>query len=253
MIQLPSLEKTFKKTKPIVLAIDLRIYVNLLLNSYPATQETWRTFFANIAGKYKPDSLIVVDDCRDENYEYWRHKVLRDLGLPEYKGNRVSNSTNQTRPPDYVSHYNIALEVIKDLNISYFAKPGVEADDFIGLASRAKRYLDNNFELWVCSFDADLMQLVSDKWNIKLFSSGRFKKRSELFDELEVIEYYRSKGIKIAKPADIVRYKIKYGDRGDNLIPGSPARVIDLSVAHHDLFNDNDFDRIRKAISVPLN
>lgn len=249
----PSFDTTFKADAPVVLFVDAKISLFLLLQQWRPGNEylLWQSFLNKLCAQYQPAGLIIGDDMRDHNFEYWRHKYLADQGYPIYKGNRSCTSKTDARPAGY-NELDAALKrYIADNNIDYFGRAGLECDDFAGLAYRAKKYLDKSFILMLCSFDGDWMQLISDQHQVFIYNTGTYKKRSNLMDEAEFRLWSAQKRLPLMTPKHLISHKILFGDKGDNLLPGSPREVIDLTIAHHSLFTDNDFSLMKLALQAP--
>src|SRR5512144_2408980 len=91
--------------------------------SSPSGEPTKATFvftqrLLNLIEQRKPDYLAMVIDAGDET-------VFRKEIFPEYKANRKS------RPDDFHPQEQRILNLVKDLGIPIYAKPGYEADDLI--------------------------------------------------------------------------------------------------------------------------
>ncbi len=247
------LDKVYTKKQAIILIVDAKISLFLLLNAWRPGNGylLWQSFLNSLAYQYSPDGLIIVDDQRDENFQYWRHAYLRQRGYPEYKGNRQCTTAKDARPEGYHELNQALLDYISKNNIDYFVKPGVEADDWAGLAARVNYFEATNKTLFLVSFDGDWQQLVSDEHSVLIYNTGIFKKHSTLMDEAEVLYYHANKNITLTIPADIIEYKMEQGDVGDNLLPNSPQAVIDLINPREDVFNNKDYEDIRAAILNP--
>jgi len=105
----------------------------------------------------------------------------------------------------------MAREVLKSVNIPVYSKSGYEADDVIGtLATQVEQLSDTKFETIIVTGDRDILQLVDDLKNIKLFmpigglSNGKIFEEKETFERMGVM------------PNKIVDYKSLVGDPSDN-------------------------------------
>lgn len=176
-------------------------------------------------------TAIVVDDHKapipemGEDYVgYWRHLEANKLSLPEYKGGR----------PDKPSLFPIILEegykYVKAAGsrFHFFSKPYYEADDVAGKIARIQRTnppLDRHILL--STLDGDWQGLVSDQHKIIWCNTGPWLPR--IRTEVEVCDYYlRKEKLQIATARETYTVKVEVGDRGDNLMPGTPLRFFDL-------------------------
>lgn len=180
--------------------------VNFLFRSYyaigPMTNakgESTNALYGFIRSIYKlinefsPDYFIAVFDGPD-------NKKSRTEIYSEYKSHR------QGMPEDLVPQLMRALEFCQVAGIPYLSISGVEADDTIG--SITKWMEKRGVDVFVCSGDKDLCQLVSDKVFVVNPAKDNLiidrKKVKELFD---------------VHPEQIVDYLAIMGDASDN-IPG---------------------------------
>ncbi|MDF2577046.1 MAG: polA [Chlamydiales bacterium] len=128
------------------------------------------------------------------------NKQKRTEIYADYKSHRKET------PPDLISQIHLAQDYCKQAGIPHLAVPNVEADDTIG--SIALWAAGQGAEVYICSSDKDLCQLVSSK--IKVI---HMHKDNLIIDEKGVEEIY---GI---PPHQIVDYLAITGDASDN-IPG---------------------------------
>lgn len=142
---------------------------------------------------FHPHYLIVVFDGPD-------NKKSRLEIYPEYKSHRTK------MPEDLSSQVSQAIRWCQLAGIPYLSVPGVEADDTIG--SIALWAAKQNKEVFICSSDKDLCQLIKE--NIFVIN---IHKDNLLIDSSKVEEIY---GI---KPEQVVDYLALVGDTSDN-IPG---------------------------------
>src|SRR3954452_22835455 len=97
--------------------------------SSPTGEPTKATFvftqmLLNLVEQRRPDYLCMVIDSGDES-------VFRKDFYPEYKSNR------EAPPSDFAPQEQRIFQIVRDVGIPIFAKPGFEADDII--ATMAKR------------------------------------------------------------------------------------------------------------------
>lgn len=169
--------------------------------------------------------VIVVDDFKSTEYgNYWRNIELERGGFETYKGNRSASWA--ARPEGY----NLLLDCLydylakTDCPIKIFRQEGFEADDWAGVAYRAKK--KSSRPMFLVTVDTDWSQLVDDKKSILFASTRPYKPR--LRSEYECIMWAKKKGMLIHHPREIANLKAEYGDPADCLAPGSPIGVISL-------------------------
>ncbi|PWU15593.1 MAG: DNA polymerase I [Chlamydiae bacterium] len=180
--------------------------VNLLFRAYyaisPMTNlkgESTHALYGFIRSVYKlikdfsPDYLICVFDGPD-------NKKSRTKIYSEYKSHRTS------MPLDLVEQLQRALYFCEITGIPFLSIEGIEADDTMG--SIAKWAEKEGSEVFICSSDKDLCQLISEKIHLI-----HLHKDNLLIDEQKVKDQY---GI---EPTKIVDFLAITGDTSDN-IPG---------------------------------
>ncbi|HEV3269090.1 MAG TPA: DNA polymerase I [Candidatus Rhabdochlamydia sp.] len=180
--------------------------VNLLFRAYyaisPMTNlkgESTHALYGFIRSIYKlikdfsPDYLICVFDGPD-------NKKSRTKIYSEYKSHRTS------MPLDLVEQLQRALYFCEIAGIPFLSIEGIEADDTMG--SIAKWAEKEGSEVFICSSDKDLCQLISEKIHII-----HLHKDNLLIDEQKVKDQY---GV---EPSKIVDFLAITGDTSDN-IPG---------------------------------
>ncbi|MDR2539089.1 MAG: DNA polymerase I [Chlamydiales bacterium] len=180
--------------------------VNLLFRAYyaisPMTNlkgESTHALYGFIRSVYKlikdfsPDYVICVFDGPDNKKS--RTKIYR-----EYKNHRTS------MPLDLVEQLQKSLYFCEISGIPFLSIEGIEADDTIG--SIAKWAEKEGSEVFICSSDKDLCQLISDKVHIL-----HLHKDNLLIDEQKVKDQY---GV---EPSKMVDFLAITGDTSDN-IPG---------------------------------
>ncbi len=126
-------------------------------------------------------------------------KTFRNDIYPAYKANRPPC------PEDLIPQFSIVREAAESLNLAILEKVGVEADDII--ATLAKKYAEENFEVLIISSDKDLMQLVSPY--IKMYDAMKNK----MIGAFEVKEKFD------VLPERVLDVLSLMGDSSDN-IPG---------------------------------
>ena len=145
---------------------------------------------------FAPENIVAVFDGPN-------NKQARVEIYEEYKSNRTG------MPEDLFPQLELAQKYCKLAGIPYLVEPGVEADDLIGAI--AKWAAQEDTEVFICSSDKDLCQLITDK----IFMLNTHKDNL-LIDREKVVELH---GV---KPEQIVDYLAIMGDKSDN-IPGIPG------------------------------
>lgn len=137
----------------------------------------------------KPHSVVAALDSRSSS---------RKEEYAEYK------STRSKMPDDLRHQIPMVHEMLESMGVQMVMEEGLEADDLIyNLCLEAKDF----DEVYICSSDKDLMQLVNDK--VKVYDSMKQK----TYDRAGVIEKF---GV---APEQVVDFLSLLGDASDS-IPG---------------------------------
>ncbi len=126
-------------------------------------------------------------------------KTFRNDIYPAYKANRPPC------PEELIPQFSIVREAAESLNLAILEKVGVEADDII--ATLARKYSADDFEVLIVSSDKDLMQLVGG--NTRMYDAMKNK----MIGENEVREKFA------VMPNKVLDVLSLMGDASDN-IPG---------------------------------
>jgi DNA polymerase I len=149
--------------------------------------------------------------CFDEAQVTFRKKELES-----YQANRAET------PEDLSSQFQKAKDFTKALGTPYYSMPGYEADDVIG--TLVEKATDFN-ETVIVTGDRDILQLVDDSKNIKLYMPVKGLTDAKLFGEAETME-------RLGVPPKLIPdYKGLVGDPSDNYkgVPGiGPKTAITL-------------------------
>lgn len=135
-----------------------------------------------------------------------------------YKANRESSDIAH-----FADQSLLLDEVLPTLGMTVVKAPGYEADDVIAHISRHSAAYE---EIHILSCDKDLLQLVSNKVKVLLFSST---KKTELVDIDGVMKHF---GV---YPAEVKYFKALSGDSSDNVAgipkigPKTAVRIIEES------------------------
>lgn len=172
----------------------------------------------NIVENLKPTHIIFTFDEKE--------KTFRNELLPTYQSQRPET------PSGLIPQFQMARKFLEAVNIPIYSKSGYEADDVIGTIAtkitddnRILGYKDtkkspahnipiseyhNIDEIVIVTGDRDILQLVNDNKNIKLFmpigglSNGKIFAEKETFERMGVM------------PNQIADYKALVGDPSDN-------------------------------------
>ncbi len=148
-----------------------------------------------IINEHKPDYALVAFDTGTPTF--------RHLKFPEYKAGRKET------PQELLDQFSIAKELLKDMGVFTYEKPGFEADDILG--SMSKLGEKEGLCVEVYSGDRDLLQLISPSVTVCLTKKGvsdlKVMTEEALYEELGI------------KPKQITDLKGLMGDKSDN-IPG---------------------------------
>ena len=151
----------------------------------------------NIVENLKPTHIIFTFDEKEKTFR-------QDL-LPTYQSQRPET------PSELIPQFKMAREFLTSVNIPIYSKSGYEADDVIGtIASQYKALSTKYKELIIVTGDRDILQLVDDKKNIKLFMPIGGLANGKIFAEKETVERM---GV---LPNQIPDYKALVGDPSDN-------------------------------------
>lgn len=182
----------------------------------------------NIVENLKPTHIIF---CFDE-----KEKTFRNELLPTYQSQRPET------PSELIPQFQKARDFLNSVNIPVYSKSGYEADDVIGtLATQVEHSPDQKFEIVIVTGDRDILQIVDDSKNIKLFMPIGGLSNGKYFTEKETVERM---GV---KPNQIPDYKALVGDPSDNYfgIAGiGPKTAINLLKKYETL------DGVYKAVSL---
>ncbi len=166
----------------------------------PAGEPTKATFvftqmLMNLVEHRKPDFLAMTLDSGDES-------VFRKEIFPEYKSNR------KAPPDDFAPQAKRIIQIVQDVGVPLFVKPGYEADDLI--ATMVRELSGQDYEIFIVSVDKDLRQLITER--TKMYDV----QKDQVIDAAAMIE---KSGY---SPAQAIDVQTLMGDAVDNVqgIPG---------------------------------
>ena len=137
------------------------------------------------------EKIIVTFDCPGESH---RKELDKD-----YKGNRPE------MPKEIQKQISIIKNMLESMNIPQYEKPGVEADDIIGIL--CNKLKDKVEHIYIVTKDKDMCQLINDK--VSIFMPQ--KKKWKICNKEYVQERY---GI---RPDQFRDYLAIVGDVADNI------------------------------------
>lgn len=147
----------------------------------------------------KPTHLLVSFDVAGGTF--------RDQIYSEYKATRVKADQ------DLYDQIPLVYDVVRAFDIPIYEKKGFEADDVMGTIVSEQSLINSKEEMLVVTGDMDILQLVDDKSNVRVYELRKGLSDIVIFDEAGVREKYGF------GPERIVDYKSLRGDTSDN-IPG---------------------------------
>jgi len=203
-----------------------------------------------------PYRIVVIADSRfPDTGNYWRDKVMssskvvkkawqdyaekqgKDLEeIPtNYKGTRGEKTDNFWRV------FSIGWEYV-NMYFPTFSQVGFEADDIAGCIYRLSRDSSSDSivrkrQILLSTLDRDWSQLVDEDHKVYFANTRvpfpREKIQERLVGNQGVIEHTKHRmGFDLDHPKNLADYKVKHGDMGDNLPPGSPKALFDLCEPH---------------------
>jgi DNA polymerase-1 len=177
----------------------------------------------------KPTSIAVAFDLPQPSF---RHELYE-----EYKANRPDQM-----PDDLKAQWGWIKESFKKFHIPVLEEAGFEADDLIGILTKAAE--KEGLKTVILSGDRDLFQLISDDVKVAAPQRGGGLK---LYSPQDVVEEL---GI---KPSQVADYKGIAGDSSDN-IPGvkglGPKSAIKLLEDYGDI--DNIYKNLENIIPAKV-
>lgn len=147
-----------------------------------------------------PDYLTVAFDRKESTF---RHDMY-----DEYKGNR------KPMPEELAEQLPRMKDILTAMKIPYIEHAGWEADDILG--SLAKKAEAEGIQVTVLSGDRDLLQIASDRIQIRIPKTKKGVTEVENYYAEDVKKRY---GV---TPTEFIEIKALMGDASDN-IPGVPS------------------------------
>ncbi len=142
--------------------------------------------------------------------------VAFDLSAPTFRHKKYEayKGTRHPMPDELREQIPLMKQMLEAMGVPLMMLEGYEADDLIGTASRKAE--ENGLEVRVISGDRDLLQLASDKTQIRIPKTKKGGTEVENYYAKDVREKY------LVTPQEFIHVKALMGDASDN-IPGIPG------------------------------
>ena len=210
----------------------------------------WHTYL--LQARPGLDLADFIPVCVGDRKPYWRN-----FFYPEYK---------EGRPPktrEFLGVRDLGERVTKKLGIPHLSYLHYEADDVAAgivkthLLTKLTQEDFSKNKIYLYTVDTDWMQLISE--GVTWVNTARWE---PVIRDIDTYNVYIKKKFKreFEHPQDIVPHKCVYGDKSDNLPPGTPPYLIDLLNPHPEwnlLETNTDFlqtvlslDKAKKASSM---
>ena len=148
-----------------------------------------------------PDYMMIAFDS----------KTAANVRKQQYSGYKASR---HGMPEELAYQMPQIKELLTAMNISYIELPDFEGDDIIGTA--AKRFANEETEVYLLSGDRDLFQLIQDNIIMRIPRTKMGKTETEIYDVEKINE---EMGL---TPTELIDLKALMGDSSDE-IPGCPG------------------------------
>ena len=148
-----------------------------------------------------PDYMMIAFDS----------KTAANVRKQQYSGYKASR---HGMPEELAYQMSQIKELLTAMNISYIELPDFEGDDIIGTA--AKRFANEETEVYLLSGDRDLFQLIQDNIIMRIPRTKMGKTETEIYDVEKINE---EMGL---TPTELIDLKALMGDSSDE-IPGCPG------------------------------
>jgi len=196
--------------------------------------------------------IVVVADSRfPDTGNYWRDRFMRESSevqlawenYAEVQGKSLSElpthykGTRGEKTETFWRVFHIGWAYCNEY-FPLFSQEGFEADDIAGAIYRLSRDSSDDSivrkrQILLSTLDRDWSQLVDEEHRV-YFANTRIpfpneKIQERLVGNLGVIEHTQHRmGYELDHPSNLSNWKVKFGDMGDNLPPGSPKCLFDL-------------------------
>ena len=162
----------------------------------------------------KPQHLAVAFDVSKPTF---RHEMYK-----EYKGTRkgMADELRQQVP--------VMKEMLRAMGVCVYEQPGYEADDVLGTVAKIAQ--QEGMRVSIISGDRDLLQLATDKIQIRIPKTKKGGTEIENYYAADVLEHYQ------VTPKQFIDVKALMGDASDNIpgIPGVGEKTATKIIAEYD-------------------
>jgi hypothetical protein len=225
-----------------------------------------------------PYRIVVVADSRfKDTGNYWRDRVMIEstevqtawVEYAEKKGKNISEiptnykGTRGDKTDTFWRIFDIGWEYVNKY-YPVFSQEGFEADDIAGAVYRLSRDSEpgsvvRDRQILLSTLDRDWSQLVDEDIGV-YFANTRVpfpkeKIQARLVDNAGVIEHTKWRmGFDLDHPKNLADWKVKFGDMGDNLPPGSPKSLFDLTEPNLDYNIEKDapwYENLVECLNEP--
>ena len=196
--------------------------------------------------------IIVADSRFQDTGNYWRDKYMKKSPIvqkawedyAESQGKKLSEipthykGTRKEKDATFWRVFDIGWEYVNQY-YQVFSHEGFEADDTVGAIYRISRdsiggEVTHKRQIFLSSIDRDWTQCVDDSHKIYFANTRKpfvnEKIQARLVDNAGVIEHTAHRmGYELDHPKNLADWKVLHGDSGDNLPPGSPKCLFDLT------------------------
>jgi len=209
----------------------------------------------DMISQHKNRIVVVADSRFADTGNYWRDRFMRTsaevqtawLTYAEKEGKSLTEipthykGTRGEKTDNFWRVFNIGWEYAHKY-FPTFSQEGFEADDIAGAIYRLSRDSGDDSvvrkrQIFLSTLDRDWSQLVDEEHKI-YFANTRApfpneKIQERLVGNQGVIEHTKHRmGFDLDHPRNLADWKVKHGDMGDNLPPGSPKCLFDLCEPH---------------------
>lgn len=159
------------------------------------------SMFLRIVQDLRPEAIAVAFDEKEKTFRHIEFEAYQSQRPPTHE--------------DLSSQFGKARDFFKAAHVPVYSKPGFEADDVIAtIAARSSEFPNSKNQIpnetVVVTGDRDLLQLVDDKKNVKLYMPIVGLTNAKIYDESAAKERM---GV---PPAEIPDLKALMGDASDN-------------------------------------
>ena len=202
--------------------------------------------------------IVVVADSRfQDTGNYWRDRYMKESTVvqkawqsyAEKEGKKLSEipthykGTRSEKTGNFWRVFDIGWKYVHEY-FPVFSQEGFEADDIAGAIYRISRdggpdSIASKRQIFLSTIDRDWSQLVDEDHKV-YFANTRHcfpneKIQERLAGNQGVIDHTKHKmGFDLDHPKNLADWKVKHGDMGDNLPPGSPKCLFDLCEPYTD-------------------